>query len=130
MACTATLVPIGPQPVDTTQNSIIAKFQFKFSGTYSSTSNHGDLVSLVSAYLPVGQLPEQVDFFEAPPAGTAPTGYSFYYCPGTTLANGRICVFQNGAGSAPNTEISQNSGYPSALTGTTYIYAYVTFPAY
>jgi hypothetical protein len=130
MACTATLIGIGPQPVDATQNCLVAKIQFKFSGTYSFDSKHGDVVSLVNAYLPSGQVPVQADFFEAPPAGTAPTGYGFYYCPGTTVANGRICVFQGAGSAAPSSEISQNSGYPSALTGTTYIYAYITFPGY
>ena len=129
MPATATLVPVGPQPVDSMQNEFIAKFQIKFSGVYSAASLHGDLLSLVNSLLPTSQVPTQVDFYEAPPAGTAPTGYDFTYCPGANLSNGRICVLQ-GASSAPNTEISQNSNYPAALTGTTYIYALVTIPSY
>jgi hypothetical protein len=129
MAATATLVYIGPQPVDTTQNEFFAKFQIKFSGVYSAANNHGDILNLISALIPSGRVPTQVDFYEQPPAGTAPTGYDFYYCAGKDLSSGQICVMQ-GSSAAPNSEISQNANYPAALTGTTYIYGIAMIPSY
>jgi hypothetical protein len=129
MSAKATLISIGPQPVDTTQNEIIALFQITFTGTYSSASNNGDVLSLVSGLLPSTRTPTQVDFFESPPTGTAPTGYTFYYQKGSNLSNGGVCIMQ-GASGAPNSQISQNASYPAALTGTTYIYGLATIPSY
>lgn len=129
MSATAKLIQIGPQPVDTTQNEIIALFQITLSGTYSPNNLHGDALSLVSSLLPSARVPSQVDFFESPPTGTAPTGYTFYYQKGANLSNGGICVMQ-GQNAGPNTEITQNSAYPGALTGTTFIYALATIPSY
>lgn len=129
MSATAKLIQIGPQPVDTTQNEIIALFQITLAGTYSPNSLHGDVLSLANALVPSTRVPTQVDIFEAPPTGTAPTGYTFYYQKGSDLSKGGICVMQ-GQNAGPNQEISQNSGYPGALTGTTYIYALATIPSY
>ena len=131
MSASATLVPIGPQPVDTTQNQIIAKFKITFSGAYSPGSVNGDVLSLTDGRLPTAQSPTLVLIEEAPPAGTAPTGYLFTYAPGSNAANGKIVVQQGGASASnPLAQITQNSAYPGALTGTTYVYALCFFPSF
>lgn len=129
MAATSKLVPIGPQPVDVTQNQIVAKFQITLSGSYSVGSVNGDTLSLTDGRLPSTRVPSRVIIQEEPPAGTAPTGYHFLYAPGTDPTNGKLVVLQ-GANAAPDAQITQNSAYPGALTGTTYIYAYCFFPSF
>lgn len=128
MSAAATLVQIGPQPVDTTQNEIVAKFKIALSGNYSPASVNGDVLNLINALIPSGRTPTKVIISEEPPAGTAPTGYHFLYAPGGDLSSGKLVVLVGTAGA--DAQITQNAAYPGALTGTTYIYALAFIPSY
>lgn len=93
-------------------------------GNYGTSTSHGDVLDFSKfSYQGIGvqsdQLPISVDFQENPPAGTAPSGYSFGYAPGTTLPLGQLTIM-NGAA----TEYSQGSAYSAPLLA-----AVITFQA-
>lgn len=78
-------------------------------GNYGGVSTHGDTVDFSKLGIPTQSLPRMVSIYETPPAGTAPNGYIFNYCPGTTLANGVVTILNN------LTEYTQGSAYSAGL---------------
>lgn len=133
MSATATLSPIGPQPVDTTQNQIIADYTITFAGTYSAGSVNGDTLNLADGRVPTGQAPSRVEIYDEPAAGTAPTGYHFVYAKGSNATNGKIVVMVGATG--VDTQLTQNATYATnaaALVATPapVIKARAFFPSY
>lgn len=80
-------------PVDSTQQTLRVKGTLAFSGNYPANGDTLDLSQL--SQFASNPLPNQITVrvFEETPAGTAPTGYQFIFCPGTTLANGKLAIF-------------------------------------
>lgn len=121
-----TITPtIAPQNPDTTGREIIVDGTLALTGNYGGASTHGDTVDLTQFgdLLKSSQLPIEVDIWEDPPAGTAPTFYQFVFCPGTTQKNGVVSIGSN------LTEYTQASAYSAGLLAATLrIRAY--FPAY
>lgn len=128
----------GSQVSDTTDKQTISEGTLTFTGNYGTASSHGDPVDFSLASLtPPGSLPQgtnigsyaptRVEIYEAPQAGTAPTGYTFIYCPGPTLAGptststagctqagGVVCILGTGAASGQGgTELTEGSAYSS-----------------
>lgn len=109
----ATITPItAPYNPDTTGRELIAQGNIVLTGNYGGAATHGDTLNLqqLGDLLKSSQLPQQVEIWEAPPAGTAPTGYIWTYCPGTTQLNGVLNIM-----SSPATEYPQGSAYNAAL---------------
>jgi hypothetical protein len=80
------------------------------SGSYGGTTTHGDTLSFAGIYgIQSRSIPVEVDIFEAPPAGTAPNGYIFNFCPGTSQANGVLSIMNN------LVELTQGSVYTAGL---------------
>jgi len=116
MAATVTITK-----VDVTQTEFIAEGTIALTGSYGGAATHGDTLSFAGFdQLKSNSVPTHVEIFEAPPAGTAPTGYQLGFAPGTTQANGQITVM-NGAA----TEYTQASAYSAALLA-----AVINFRAY
>lgn len=110
-----------PNNIDATQQQFIVDgIKLTFNGNYAT---HGDPLSL-AGLVPGNSVPNKVEIYERPPAGTSPTGYRFDYCPGTTVNNGKVAVLTGSAAQSPATELSAGA-YPAALTGINYIYARV-----
>lgn len=87
------------------------------SGNYGGGATHGDALSFaISDLIKSNQAPLWVDIFEAPPAGTAPNGYIFTYCPGTTRDNGVVTITNN------LTEITQGAAYSAGLLAAVIIF--------
>ncbi len=78
-------------PVDATQNDVIVYGSIVLTGSYPTTGDVMDLSKF--SQIPSNALPDWVEFEEAPPAGTSPTGYEYIYCPGATLALGQVAIF-------------------------------------
>ena len=79
-----------PNPVDVTQQEQIVDGYLTLTGNYplnGDTVAFGTLDAIKS-----GVVPTRVEVFEEPPAGTAPTGYQYTYCPGTTINNGVVAI--------------------------------------
>lgn len=112
MAVTLTLYsPSVGIPVDNTQQETFVDFTAALTGNYGTGSSHGDTISFAGFdYLKSNSVPIKVEIWESPAAGTVPTGYLFYYCYGTTLANGLLSVL-----SAEGTEYTEGSAYSAAL---------------
>lgn len=105
MAATATAR--GTLPItDSTQSSQVTLWTVALTGTYTSG---GDTLDLSAYPTQSANPPTWVAFSEAPTASVAPSGYNFYYQPGTTPANGKLRVT-----SAAGTELSAGA-YPAAL---------------
>jgi len=124
MAATITAV-IAPQNPDTTERQIYVYGTIKLTGNYGGASSHGDTLDLTQLgdLLKSTQLPTEVDIYETPAAGTAPSFYQFVYCPGTTQKNGVLSIGSN------VTEYSQGSAYSAALLAATISFN-ASFPAY
>ena len=123
MAITLSFVGVtGSNLADNTQREVIADFTLTFSGNYGGAATNGDTINF-SGFDQVksGQIPMNVEVYEAPAAGTAPTGYFFNFCPGTTPANGVLWVGQCAAAGNPISQITQGSAYPAALTAATWM---------
>ena len=96
--------------VDRTQSKLIVQGTLTLSGNYGGAATHGDTLSFASLdQIKSDSLPTMVDIYEAPAAGTAPNGYIFGYCPGTTPANGVMTVMNN------LTEYTQATAYSAGL---------------
>jgi len=109
---------------DSTEQYQIVRGQLKLTGNYGGAATHGDTVTFSNVYgIQSRQIPVHIDIYEAPPAGTLPTGYIFWYCPGTTQNNGVLNIM-----SGPASEYSQGSAYNAALLGAV-IYYEAWFPA-
>ena len=91
----ATITPItAPQNPDVTGREIIVDGTVVLSGSYPVGGDILDLTQL-GDLLRTSQLPTQVEVWEDPAAGTSansPTFAQFVYCPGTTLANGKLAI--------------------------------------
>ena len=96
---------------DTTGRQVIAEGTVALTGNYGGGATHGDTLNLTQLgdALKTSNLPTQVEVWEAPPAGTNPTGYQFIFCPGTTLANGVLNISNNLA------EYTEGSAYSAGL---------------
>lgn len=96
---------------DVTQGQQILYTTIVLSGNYGTASSHGDVLNLSQLKsLLSSKVPIHADIDEQPAVGTAPSGYSFVFQPGTTLANCGLSVM-NGAA----TEYSQGSAYSAPL---------------
>lgn len=105
MAATVTVTD-----VDVTLNKIIVQGSIALTGNYGGSATHGDTLSFAGTDLiKSNSVPTVVDIYEAPPAGTAPNGYIFSFCPGTTMANGVMTILNN------LTEYTQGSAYSTGL---------------
>lgn len=130
---TITPLPVLSNP-DTTGRQVIAEGTIVATGNYGGGATNGDTLDLTQLgdAAKSSQLPTKVEVWEDPAAGTAPTGYSFVFCPGTTQKNGVLAVLQGGAANSnPMAQITQGAAYPAALTANTAalrVRAY--FPAY
>ena len=115
----ATITPtIAPQTPDTTAREIIVDGTVTLTGNYGGASTHGDTLNLqqFGDLLKSSQLPTKVEIWEDPAAGTAPTGYEFIFCPGTTQLNGVLCIMGTGASAGgPGQEYTEASAYSAGL---------------
>jgi hypothetical protein len=108
MAIAVTINSVGPSPIDFTAAELIVYGSLVFSGSYPTA---GDVMNLSGFdQIKSNEVPLHVEIYEAPPAGTSPTGYTYIFCPGTTLANGQVAIF-NGT-----TQVSAGA-YPAGITG-------------
>ena len=108
--------------VDFTGNHFVARGTIAASGSYPASGN-GDLLSFVSAAgvpLPSTAVPDDVRIYEAPAAGTAASGLSFVFSPGTTQANGKVQVFATYGAQAGN--VTYASLNIAGLSFTAYFY--------
>src|ERR1035438_3836366 len=108
----ATITPItAPQNPDVTAREVITDGTIVLTANYGGAAAHGDTLNLqqLQDLAKSSQLPTQVEIWEDPPAGTAPTGYVFTFCPGTTQINGVLNITNN------LTEYTQASGYSTVL---------------
>lgn len=114
MAITATIDSSYAQN-DTTQATQIARGTLHFSGNYVA---NGDTLSFANLYgIQSLTTPLRVFVYEAPPAGTAPSGYLYTFAPGTSNANGKLVVMNTGAAlSGPLGQLGAGA-YPAAITG-------------
>jgi len=79
-----------PNPIDRTQNQVVAYGTLTLSGSYPA---NGDTLSFAGLGIPSNQLPTYVAIYETTPAPGPQSGYAFRYVPGTTQANGLMEVF-------------------------------------
>jgi hypothetical protein len=78
------------QPIlDTTQSTQITWWTIVLTGSYASG---GDTLDLSAYPTQSAQIPVFVILTESPSASVAPSGYTLYYQPGTTPANGKIRI--------------------------------------
>lgn len=102
----ATITPItAPYNPDVTGREIIAYGTVVLSGSYPVGGDILDLTQL-GDLLKTSQLPNEVYVWEDPAAGTSatsPTFAQFVYCPGTTLANGKLAIALLGVQSTAQT---------------------------
>ncbi len=118
MAATVKISGVLSTP-DTTQKQLFIDFTVTLTGDYGGAATHGDTLNLQSLgdALKSTALPNWVEFIETPPAGTAPSGWTFGYVPGTTQANGLLTVM-GGTGAAagdPPTEYPEGTAYSASL---------------
>jgi hypothetical protein len=95
---------ITPDAIDATMQEFIVDGFITLTGNYGGAATNGDTLSFAGVEVPSNQL-NWVEIMETPPAGTAPTGYTFGFAPGTTNANGVLTVM-NGT-----TQYTQGSAY-------------------
>lgn len=96
--------------VDFTQNRTIIEGIIALSGNYGGAASHGDTLSFAGFdQIKANSVPVFVEIEEAPPAGTAPTGYNFVFCPGTSQANGVLAIMN------ALVEYTEGSAYSAGL---------------
>ena len=84
------------------------------SGNYPAAGGGGDVLSFAGLdFIKSGYAPVRVYIVEQPAAGATPSGYAYIFCPGTTLANGKMVLMVGGGANAPNTEKTGNPTYAS-----------------
>jgi|SRR5215469_15353709 len=100
---------------DTTESTQVLRGTLHFSGNYVT---NGDTLSFANLYgLQSQSVPRRVYVYEQPPAGTAPGGYEYVFCPGTTLANGKLVILVGAAAiSLPMAQLAAGA-YPAGITG-------------
>ena len=100
---------------DTTEATQIVRGTLTFSGDYAT---HGDTLSFANVYgIQSHTVPLRVFVYEAPPAGTSPSGYIYIFCPGTTIANGALTIFTTGTASGDPLNELAAAAYPAGITG-------------
>lgn len=108
----ATVTPYAaalPNNQDSTLQEFIYDGLITLTANYGGAATHGDALSLSPLVMQSNQLPNMVEIWEAPAAGTAPTGYIFGFAPGTTQNNGVLTVMGG------TTEYTQASAYAAGL---------------
>ena len=91
------------------QNKFIVEGTLTLTANYGGAATHGDTINMSALGVPSNAVPDWVQIQEATPAGTAPTGYLFIFCPGTTQANGVLSIWNN------VTEYTEGSAYSAGL---------------
>jgi hypothetical protein len=124
MAATITQIT-APQNPDTTAREIIVDGTVVLTANYGGASTHGDTLNLqqLQDLAKSSQLPTNVQVWEDPPAGTAPTFYQFVFCPGTTQLNGVLSIGSN------LVEYTEASAYSAGLLAAV-LRIRAWFPAY
>ena len=77
---------------DVTERGILAVVGVTLSGNYGTAPSNGDALDLSQLGIPSNTVPMLLGQTEQPAQGTAPTGYAYYYIPGTTQANGLLAL--------------------------------------
>lgn len=104
----------------TAGNEIVLLGTLTLTANYGGGATNGDTINFSGLdQVKSSSVPTQIDIYEAPAAGTAATGYSFIFAPGTTQANGVVQLF-NGT-----TQYTQGSAYSAGQLG-----AVIKFRAY
>ncbi len=84
------------------------------SGSYPASGGGGDTLSFASLdFIKSSYAPLRVYILEQPAAGSTPSGYSYVFCQGTTLANGKMVLMYGGGDNQPNIEKTGNPTYAS-----------------
>jgi hypothetical protein len=84
------------------------------SGSYPAAAGGGDALSFASLdFIKSGSPPIRVYILEQPAAGSTPSGYSYVFCPGSSIANGKMVLMYGGGANSPNTEKTGNPTYAS-----------------
>ena len=113
MAVAVSVDKTNPAEGETNSQVQAVRGSFVLSGNYGGASTHGDTVNFSTVYgIQSRSRPIKVEVFEAPNAGTLPTGYIFTYCPGSNATNGVLNIM-----TAIGTELTQASAYAAGLTG-------------
>lgn len=100
-----------PNPIDRTQNQIVAYGTVALTGSYPA---NGDVVNFATLGIPTNQAPTCVIFYETTPAASGPPSLNtFQYSPGTTAANGKLVVSTGGVAFTPGAYGTP----PFAITG-------------
>ena len=127
MAATITAIS-APQNPDQTSREIIVDGTIALTGNYTL---NGDTLNLqqFQDLAKSSQLPTKVEVWEAPPAGTVPTGFEFVFCPGTTQANGVLCILGTGSAAGGPAQQFSAGAYSAALLAAV-LRIRVWFPSY
>ena len=99
---------VQPDATDATLQEFIVDGVITLTGNYGGGATNGDTLSFAGLDVASNQL-NWVEIQETPPAGTASTGYTFGFAPGTTNANG-VLTIMNGT-----TQLTQASAYAAPL---------------
>ena len=67
------------------------------SASPATYATHGIVMDMSKLNIPSSSVPAFVEVISAPASGTSPSGYVYQFCPGTTQANGNLCIFQTGS---------------------------------
>jgi hypothetical protein len=94
---------------DTTGYEAIYQGTITLSGNYGTSTSHGDTLSFSNASILSNSVPNRVEIYEQPAAGTAPSFYTAVYQPGSTIANGAVNF------SLAGTEYTEASAYSGAI---------------
>lgn len=98
--------------LDSTRTSQTVEGTLTLTGSYGTSSSHGDTVNFAIASVMSDLLPKKVEVWESPAAGTAALGYIYIFCPGTTLANGVLQIIGTGTASQDGgNEITEGAAY-------------------
>lgn len=83
-------------------------------GNYPAAGGGGDIFSFAALdFIKSGYPPLRVYIVEQPAAGATPSGFGYVFCPGTTLANGKMVLLVGGGVNAPSVEKTGNPTYAS-----------------
>lgn len=83
-------------------------------GNYPAAGAGGDVLSFAGLdFIKSGYPPIRVYINEQPAAGATPSGFGYVFCPGTTLANGKMVLQVGGGANAPSNEKPGNPTYAS-----------------
>lgn len=104
-------VALNITSIDNTNNHFEVHATLTLTGNYGGGATHGDTINLAAANIniPSSRPCRFAIIREHPAAGTAPTGYNFIFCTGTTQANGLLSITNN------LTEYTQGSAYSAGL---------------